>query len=170
MMFRPKSIRSMPAALALVLAVAAPAGAGPACPAPTATTNPHPVSIVAPKATLTVRVADTVATREYGLMCMRELAPHGGMIFVFNDGDQHRSFWMKNTLIPLDMVFVSAVGRVTSVAVDVPSTTPATADADIPWRNGAGAYVIELAAGEAARDGIVTGAHLDVSRVGKSRD
>jgi uncharacterized membrane protein (UPF0127 family) len=77
---------------------------------------------------------------------------------------------MKNTLIPLDMVFVRKNGRVDTVAANVPSTTPATTDLDIPWRYGIGTYVIELAAGEAARDGIVRGARLDVSRVGPSKD
>jgi uncharacterized membrane protein (UPF0127 family) len=159
---------------ALALAAAAPVAAGAqtpaACPTPSATTNPVPVAVVAPKATLSVRVADTGATREYGLMCVRSLAPHTGMIFVFGDGDLRRSFWMKNTLVPLDMVFVRKGGRVSSVAADVPATTPATADLDIPWRYGTGTYVIELAAGEAAQDGIVAGAQLDVSRVGKSKD
>jgi uncharacterized membrane protein (UPF0127 family) len=140
------------------------------CPAPTATTNPQPITITAPKAALAVRVANTYATREYGLMCITSLAPHTGMVFVFSDGDLRRSFWMKNTLIPLDMVFVRKNGRVDTVAANVPSTTPATTDLDIPWRYGIGTYVIELAAGEAARDGIVRGAHLDVSRVGPSKD
>jgi uncharacterized membrane protein (UPF0127 family) len=162
----------MRTSLALVVlagALAAPAVADPACPAPTATANPEPVSIVAPKAVLHVRVAATPAVQEYGLMCVRSLPAHTGMIFVFPNGDTRQSFWMKNTLIPLDMVFVHENGRVDSVAADVPATTVTTPDDEIPTRVGVGAYVIELNAGEAASDGILAGTHLDVSHVPKVR-
>ena len=157
--------------MALTFALA-PAGARAAatCPAPAATTDPQPVMIAAPRATLALRVANTWPTKEYGLMCVTELAPHSGMIFVFSGGDRRQSFWMKDTLIPLDMVFVRGGGRVDSVAANVPSTTPDTADLDIPWRYGTGSYVIELAAGEAARAGIVAGTRLDLARVGKARE
>jgi len=157
-------------AIGSLLAAPVAARAATPCPAPSATPDPVPVHVVAPKATLTVRVANSYATREYGLMCVTSLAPHSGMIFVFSPPDRRQSFWMKNTLIPLDMVFVRKNGTVDSVAANVPSTTPDTADLDIPWRYGTGSYVIELAAGEAAKDGIAAGAHLDVSRVGKSKD
>jgi uncharacterized membrane protein (UPF0127 family) len=150
-------------------ALAAPAAADPPCPAPSATANPDPVSIAAPKATLHVRVADTPAVQEYGLMCVRSMPAHTGMIFVFPYGDARQSFWMKNTLIPLDMVFVRENGRVDSVAADVPATTTATPNDEIPTRLGMGAYVIELNAGEAAADGIVAGARLDVSHVPKAK-
>jgi uncharacterized membrane protein (UPF0127 family) len=91
------------------------------------------------------------------------------MIFVFQQ-TAAQEFWMKNTLIPLDMVFVRANGRVDSVAANVPSTTTDTADLDIPWRYGTGSYVIELAAGEAAKAGIVRGTQLDLRRAGKAKD
>jgi uncharacterized membrane protein (UPF0127 family) len=162
-----------PLAAALLLALVATAGAaraGTPCPAPSATPNPLPVSVIAPKATLQLRVADTFTTREYGLMCVTSLPAHTGMIFVFSGGDRRQSFWMKNTLIPLDMIFVRKNGRVDTVAANVPSTTTDTQDIDIPWRYGTGSYVIELAAGEAANDGIVRGSHLDLHRVGPSKD
>jgi len=162
-------IRIALAAALLLAAATVGAQAQTACPTPEATANPVPVAIVAPKATLEVRVADTFATRDYGLMCVTALPPRTGMIFVFTS-DHVEPFWMKNTLIPLDMVFVRAGGRVDSVAANVPSTTPATADADIPRREGRGMYVIELAAGEAAKDGIVRGAKLDLSHVGKAKE
>ncbi len=71
---------------------------------------------------------------------------------------------MKNTLIPLDMVFVSKNGKVNEVRANVPSTTSTRPTSKIPHRDGTGTYVIELAAGEAARAGIKPGAMLTITR------
>jgi uncharacterized membrane protein (UPF0127 family) len=129
------------------------------------TANPVPVHVRAPQAMLDLRVADTITKREYGLMCVRGLPTHTGMIFVYKDGDNLRSYWMKNTLIPLDMIWVLKNGRVDTVHANVPSTTVDTPDDKIPQRSGTGSYVIELGAGEAAKAGIRRGAQLDVSTV-----
>lgn len=164
------SIRSK-AACAVLLAAGAlgfapvPANAAP-CPAPVETPNPAPVRVNAPAAVLTLRVAATFATREYGLMCVRSLAPNAGMLFVFDDGDSPRSFWMKNTLVPLDMIFVRKDGTVNNIDANVPATKPGTPDERLPDYYGTGTYVIELAAGAAARAGIRPGTHLDIPGAG----
>jgi uncharacterized membrane protein (UPF0127 family) len=132
--------------------------------------SPVPVHVKAPSETLELRVADTTSKREYGLMCVRSLPARTGMIFVFSDGDNFRDFWMKNTLIPLDMVFVSKSGLVNDVRANVPATKVDTPDDKIPHRDGTGSYVIELAAGEAARAGISKGTVLDVSAVTPGKD
>ena len=132
--------------------------------------NPVPIHVRAPAEMLELRVADTMSKREYGLMCVRALPARTGMIFVFSDGDNYRDFWMKNTLIPLDMVFVSKSGLVNAVRANVPATKVDTPDEKIPHRDGTGSYVIELSAGEAARAGISKGAILDVSAVGPGKD
>jgi uncharacterized membrane protein (UPF0127 family) len=163
-------IRFVTAFALTVAAVSGVAFADTPCPAPSATPNPVPVKIVAPKATLALRVANTWATREYGLMCVRELAPHSGMIFVFNAVDQSQPFWMKNTLIPLDMIWVRKNGTVSHVEANVPSTTTDTPDIAIPQRLGVGSYVIELGAGQAADAGLAPGVRLDVSHVGRAKD
>jgi uncharacterized membrane protein (UPF0127 family) len=134
------------------------------------TADPVPIHVRAPAETLDLRIADTPSKREYGLMCVRSLAARTGMIFVFNDGDNYRDFWMKNTLIPLDMVWVSKNGHVNDVRANVPSTNVNTPDDKIPHRSGTGSYVIELAAGEAAHAGIKPGTILDVSGVPPSKD
>ena len=122
------------------------------------------VTVAAPKAELHLEVAQTAATREHGLMDRTSLPPHTGMIFVFPQ-DAGQAFWMKNTLIPLDMVFVGADGKVRRVYAGVPVVPRSLPDDRIPLENGVAKYVIELPAGEAARDGIVEGITLDLAGV-----
>ena len=119
----------------------------------------HTVTVAAPSAKLTLEVADTPQAREYGLMFRTALAKHRGMIFVFSfDGRQ--GFWMKNTLIPLDMVFVRANGTIDSIADNVPASK--LGDDNVARRDGEGKYVIELPAGEARRDGLRPGLRLAI--------
>ena len=113
----------------------------------------------APKATLTLQIAKTDPEREFGLMNVTKLYPHTGMIFVF-DQDGPVEFWMKDTLIPLDMVFVGPDGTVRTVFTNVPVVPATTADDKIPRRSGEAKYVIELPAGEATKDGIIPGVLL----------
>ncbi|MFA3915677.1 DUF192 domain-containing protein [Ruegeria sp. 2012CJ15-1] len=61
-----------------------------------------------------VELADTPQERSRGLMFRESMAPRAGMLFVYEQ-PQRASFWMKNTLIPLDMIFVDATGTVTHV-------------------------------------------------------
>jgi len=117
------------------------------------------IIVHAPKATLHLEIANTEQEREQGLMNRVHLEPHSGMIFVF-PVDQQVDFWMKNTLISLDMVFVDSDGRVRQVTAHVPTVSPSLPDAEIPLEPGNARYVIELAAGEAERDGIVPGVIL----------
>lgn len=119
-----------------------------------------PTTVVrAPDATLTLQVARTEEQREFGLMNVSYLLPHTGMVFVF-DRDQPVEFWMKDTIVPLDMVFVAPSGVVRTVFEDVPSTQPDTPDDKIPRRDGEAKFVLELPAFEAKKDGIETGVRL----------
>jgi hypothetical protein len=72
---------------------------------------------------LTVEIADTQAAREKGLMGVTKLSDQQGMAFIWTAPQQAR-FWMKDTLIPLDVVFWDAGARV----VDTQAMTPCTAD------------------------------------------
>lgn len=138
--------------LALIAAALAPQ------PVPTPQSLPV-MRVPAPHARLRVQVARTEPQRERGLMGVRKLAPHTGMLFVF-ETDAPIEFWMKDTLIPLDMVFVGGNGIVRQVFANVPVVPTDTPDNRIPRRDGVAKYVIELPAGEAQSDGIVPGARI----------
>ena len=93
---------------------------------------------------LTVAVADTPQARRRGLMGITDLGGLDGMMFVF-DNDTEAGFWMRDTLIPLDIAFFDAEG----LAVDRLSMEPCTADT-CPTYNAAGPYrfAVEAPAGD----------------------
>ena len=99
----------------------------------------------------TVELASTPRQQERGLMFRTHLAPDEGMLFDFvHDG--MRGFWMKNTLIPLDMVFIAGDGTIRSIAENTVPRSLATIDARFPVR-----ATLELAAGATARLNIRVG-------------
>ena len=99
----------------------------------------------------TVEVATTPAQQEQGLMFRQHLAPDAGMIFDFST-PQTTSFWMKNTWIPLDMLFVDARGRIVTIHERAVPGSLAPIGPATPVR-----AVIELNGGTAARLGIKPG-------------
>ncbi|MGH8402949.1 MAG: DUF192 domain-containing protein [Gammaproteobacteria bacterium] len=102
----------------------------------------------------TVEIADSDSARERGLMFRTHMAADHGMLFVFSDVEP-RIFWMKNTLIPLDILFFNAQHRLINVSADTP---PCKADPCPTYPSTAPAkYVLELNAGMAAK----IGAHPD---------
>lgn len=122
--------------------------------------------IEAPRAMLRLAVAETDQRRERGLMGLSALPPDEGMLFVFPfSSDRHLEFWMKDTLVPLDMVFVRADGTISKIAAGVPATKPGTADAAIARRAGIGVYVIELRAGGASAAGLGPGGRISIPAV-----
>jgi len=99
-----------------------------------------------------VWVADTAARREQGLMFVKSLPEDQGMLFVFEQ-PQRESMWMKNTLISLDMVFITTDGHIESIAAD---TKPMSEK--IISSKGIIQIVLELKGGVAAQQGIREGA------------
>jgi uncharacterized protein len=97
-------------------------------------------------------VADTEPRREQGLMFVRQLPMEQGMLFVF-DRPERVSMWMKNTLIPLDMLFIDSNGRVDSI---VANATPMSLKI-LPSKS-AVLGVLELAGGATAAFNIKAGA------------
>lgn len=101
-----------------------------------------------------VEIADTDEERALGLMFRETMAADHGMLFIFPEAGE-RYFWMKNTPLPLDIIFASENGEVVHVAAN---TTPFS-ERIIP-SNGAAKYVLELNAGTAKRIGLKPGSTL----------
>lgn len=125
----------------------------------------RPLELTAPRAQLRLAVVATEPLREQGLMHVPTVPANEGMLFAFADGDKEREFWMKNTITPLDMIWVKANGVVSMVTPNVPATAPGTPDDKVARRAGVGTYVIELRAGAAARSGIAPGVKLVIPTV-----
>ena len=101
-----------------------------------------------------VEVADTDAAREKGLMFRKSLAADQGMLFDFKTA-RPVAFWMKNTLIPLDMLFIATDGHVISIARDAVPLS----EAPIP-AGGDTLGVLEIRGGRAAEIGAEPGDHV----------
>ena len=129
--------------------------ASPPPPAPAAQNGPR---IVLPDGfVVNVEVANTDELRAQGLMFRDHLNPGAGMIFFF-ESDGVYPFWMKNTLIPLDMIWIDDQKKIVHIAPNVP---PCKADPCPSVPAGANAkYVLEVAAGVAARHNLANGQTL----------
>jgi uncharacterized membrane protein (UPF0127 family) len=101
--------------------------------------------------TFNVEVAATDAHRARGLMFREEMAADAGMLFLF-DTEGDRYFWMKNTPLSLDIIFIGANGVIVNIAND---TTPFSEK--IVASTGPAKYVLEVLAGTSKRLGIKAG-------------
>ncbi len=99
----------------------------------------------------TVELAVTSEEQAQGLMYRRKLAADAGMLFPFAP-DQEAAFWMKNTYIPLDMLFVAADGRIVNIAERTVPLSLTALYSEEPVR-----AVLELNGGTSARLGIHPG-------------
>ena len=116
-----------------------------------------------------VEIADDPSKRARGLMYRRDLPPGQGMLFVY-EHPQPVSFWMRNTLIPLDMIFIDARGEVRHVhpmarPLDETPIPGAAADDPSPER----LLVLEIAGGEAARLGLQVGMAMSHPRLDQTQ-
>jgi uncharacterized membrane protein (UPF0127 family) len=106
-----------------------------------------------------VEVVDDEETRARGLMFRTELAADAGMLFDFRR-EESVYFWMKNTYLPLDMIFIRSDGRIRSIARDATPLSEEPIGSGGPVR-----FVLEVAAGTAARLGIRPGDAVANARI-----
>jgi uncharacterized membrane protein (UPF0127 family) len=126
-----------------------------------AVTGPQVVLRPEGQAPLTVRVEvqRTDAQRQRGLMYRRQMGEMAGMLFVFRE-PSHQVFWMRNTFLALDMIFITPDHRVLGV---VRNAAPMTDDPrEVP---GDSQYVLEVNAGFAERHGIGPGTRVEFVNV-----
>ncbi|MDQ2871233.1 MAG: DUF192 domain-containing protein [Acidobacteriota bacterium] len=106
-----------------------------------------------------LELAKTPEDQAQGLMYRESLPEKSGMLFLFSDPGVHK-FWMKNTMIPLDMIWLDPEGKVLFVSADTP---PCKAD---PCANygpdAAAASVLEIAGGMTAKEKVTVGSKLEI--------
>ena len=108
-------------------------------------------------ATFQVEMARTVEERQRGLMFRRELPRNQGMLFVQPPGPA--VFWMKNTYLPLDLLYFDADGKLLEIKADTPPCMMPTCPI-YPSATATVRYILEINAGEAAQRGVRVGDRL----------
>lgn len=103
-----------------------------------------------------IEIAEKQAEQMRGLMYRQLMSEHFGMLFIFQS-ESPRSFWMRNTFIPLDMLFIESDGDIVSIIENAEPLTETSRRSAGPAK-----YVLELAGGESARAGIAAGDHVSI--------
>jgi uncharacterized membrane protein (UPF0127 family) len=106
-----------------------------------------------------IEIADDEARRTQGLMYRDSMAENQAMLFIFPD-EAERSFWMKNTILPLDIIYINAKNQIFTVQKN---TVPYSEDS-VP-SNGPVKYVVEVNAGYCDKHLIKVGDHIEWKRL-----
>jgi uncharacterized membrane protein (UPF0127 family) len=147
-------MRILPAVLLLMIACTQP-GPVPAASQPQPSTSSSGPRVILPNGSvIVVEVVADDESRAQGLMYRDHLDPAAGMLFLFGE-DQRHSFWMKNTRIPLDMIFIDANRRIVGIERDVPPCK--VQDCPSYGPDADSRYVLELAGGVAKQHGLKDG-------------
>lgn len=101
--------------------------------------------------TIDIEIADTPEKRSMGMMYRSALGDRQGMLFVFPE-EQYQSFWMKNTAVSLDMIFVSAKNEVVTIHESTTPYSPQSYSSTKPAQ-----FVVEVNAGFVEKHGIAVG-------------
>ena len=112
-----------------------------------------------PEVQIRVEVARTQPEHAEGLMFREHMDSDAGMLFVYED-ESIRAFWMKNTLIPLDMIFISADHQVVGIVENAEPQTETVRQVDRPAQ-----FVLEVNGGFAAAQGIAEGTPVEIRNV-----
>jgi hypothetical protein len=112
-----------------------------------------------PEVRVRVGLARTDEERARGLMFREQLDADAGMLFLYED-ESIRTFWMRNTLIPLDMLFISGDHRVAGVVENAEPQTDTLRQVDRPSQ-----FVLEVNGGFAATNGIAVGTPVEFRNI-----
>jgi len=118
---------------------------------PTLPTAPLVIDTSKGPVQFTVEMAITPTQQETGLMFRKSVAPNAGMLFDFVH-ETETNFWMKNTLVPLDMLFIKANGTIARIAVNAKPLSEDSIPSYEPVR-----AVLEIAGGRAGQLGLKAG-------------
>jgi uncharacterized membrane protein (UPF0127 family) len=105
--------------------------------------------------TIDIEIADTDYDRQLGLMKRNEMREREGMLFIFPDNDI-KSFWMRNTLIPLDMLFVNSEKKIVTIHKNTKPLSDQSYHSTAP-----AVYVVEVNAGFADKYNIKEGDRIE---------
>ena len=108
-----------------------------------------------------IEIADDNKERQDGLMFRTELKPDAGMLFDYGH-EQLAAFWMQNTLIPLDMIFIGADGVIKTIHVNARPLDTTSIPSEVPVR-----FVLEIPGGRSQEIGLAVGDTLEHPRVVK---
>lgn len=106
-----------------------------------------------------IEIADNEARRTQGLMYRDSMADNQAMLFIFPN-EEERSFWMKNTILPLDIIYLNAKDQI----ITVQRNTVPYSEESVP-SNGPAKYVVEVNAGFCDRHSIKAGDHIEWKRL-----
>ena len=105
-----------------------------------------------------IEIADDDLKREQGLMYRRQMELNHGMLFIFEDEDL-RSFWMKNTYLPLDILYLDASRKIVKIHENVATLNEQSVPSDFPAK-----YVVEVNAGFSALYNLQVGDRMNFLR------
>lgn len=109
--------------------------------------------------TIDIEIADTESERQQGLMHRRSLGYDRGMLFVFDSVDE-QGMWMKNTPLPLDIVFIAPDSQVINIARRTTPFSETTIEPEAPNK-----FVVEVRAGFANRFGLTDSTRIRWTRI-----
>jgi uncharacterized membrane protein (UPF0127 family) len=149
--------------LALLASLIAAAAACKTAQSPAPKVSTVTVDTGARKVPFKVELAITPAEHERGLMFREHMDPDAGMLFI-SESPRHQVFWMKNTLIPLDMIFIGADWRIAGIVENAAPQTLDSRDVGLPSQ-----YVLEINGGLSARYGLHAGQTVDFQAGGAGK-
>ena len=146
-----------------VARAAPPKGADPSCPKDPETPptlRMGKVTFPTPKGeTISVEIAENDHDRQRGLMYRKSMPDDRGMIFWFQQSEDH-SFWMHNTCIPLDMLYIANDGLIVGIEENTPTMNDGTFSVGCPSQ-----YVLEVNAGWARAHGVKPGQRVKIEGI-----